>query len=181
MSVLGRGITAKVYRVVHTPTNQHYAMKVINKEKSSESLGERFAEMIQNEVCALQSIRHINIVNIIATSQHSIFYRKFERGSYAVMYIVMELCSNGALFDVLFHTGMFEERLARRYFQELLNGLEAIHTAGFSHRDMKPENIILDDHYELKIADFGFAYVLEGREGTGYMRTPLGTEPYMAP
>ena len=46
---------------------------------------------------------------------------------------------------------------------------------------MKPENILLDDHYNLKIADFGFAGPVDGRDGGGFLTTYVGTENYMAP
>ena len=46
---------------------------------------------------------------------------------------------------------------------------------------MKPENLLLDENYNLKIADFGFAGPLEGRDGSGFLTTRLGTKNYMAP
>ena len=50
-----------------------------------------------------------------------------------------------------------------------------------SHRDLKPENILLDSNFNVKIADFGFAAPVEGRKGTGYLYSYLGTQEYMAP
>jgi len=46
---------------------------------------------------------------------------------------------------------------------------------------MKPENVLFDEHFNIKVADFGFAAPIEGKDGTGYLRTKLGTESYMAP
>ncbi len=97
------------------------------------------------------------------------------------MYIVMELCPNGELFDLLFQTGAFDEKLARNFFQQAIAGLEACHNAGMCHRDMKPENLLFDADFGLKIADFGFSIVLSGRDGSGMLHTHLGTENYMAP
>lgn len=53
--------------------------------------------------------------------------------------------------------------------------------AGFSHRDMKPDNLLIDDNCNVKIADFGFAIMLSGRDGSGMLNTHKGTEAYMAP
>lgn len=56
-----------------------------------------------------------------------------------------------------------------------------MHTAGVAHRDLKPENLMLTGDYQIKIADFGFAAPIAGRDNSGYLQTQLGTESYMAP
>ena len=63
----------------------------------------------------------------------------------------------------------------------MILGLEYMHNAGFAHRDLKPDNLLLDKNFNLKIADFGFAGPIAGRFGDGYLTTYLGTRPYMAP
>lgn len=56
-----------------------------------------------------------------------------------------------------------------------------IHSSGTAHRDLKPENIMLDNQFNVRIADFGFAAPIEGRDGSGLLKTQLGTQAYMAP
>lgn len=83
------------------------------------------------------------------------------------MYLVLEYCSNGELFDIIACTGKFDEKYTRTLFLQILQGIEAIHNSGISHRDLKPENILFDDNFNLKIADFGFSILLSGRDNTG--------------
>lgn len=63
----------------------------------------------------------------------------------------------------------------------MINGLHYMHSQGYAHRDIKPENILLTTDFILKLADFGFTGALVGKDHSGYMRTKLGTEGYMAP
>ncbi len=64
---------------------------------------------------------------------------------------------------------------------QLLEGLAYVHGQGYAHRDIKPDNVLLDDQFNIKIADFGFAGPLAGRHGDDYLYSQLGTEPYQAP
>jgi len=56
-----------------------------------------------------------------------------------------------------------------------------LHGLNYAHRDIKAENLLLDDKFNLKIIDFGFTAVLAGRDNSGMMKTYLGTKGYMAP
>jgi serine/threonine protein kinase len=78
------------------------------------------------------------------------------------MYIAMEFCEYGDLFDIIYKTGALSEHASRFYFRQILSGLQAVHEAGFCHRDMKPANLLFDANYSLKIGDFGFSNVLKG-------------------
>ena len=98
---LGRGASAIVRLVVDTNTGKEYAMKIL-KADSSAGLASRFEDMTANEVNVIKNINHPNIVNLIGTSENATYVKKQGKGSYNVMYIVMELCPNGELFEVLF-------------------------------------------------------------------------------
>eukprot|EP01015_Nassula_variabilis_P019918 TRINITY_DN3417_c0_g1_i5.p2 TRINITY_DN3417_c0_g1~~TRINITY_DN3417_c0_g1_i5.p2 ORF type:complete len:263 (-),score=69.55 TRINITY_DN3417_c0_g1_i5:16-804(-) len=87
----------------------------------------------------------------------------------------------GDFNDFVRKVGQFSEPVARYYFKQLINGLEYLHQNGFAHRDIKLDNLLLNDKLDLKIADFGFATPLNGTEGQGQLRGVLGTKVYMAP
>jgi serine/threonine protein kinase len=89
----------------------------------------------------------------------------------------LELADLGTIFDVVLETGPMDEPLARHYFAQFLDGLSFIHDKGYVHRDLKAENLLLDDQFDLKIADFGFAKYTVDNAQTTY----IGTEPSMAP
>ena len=160
-------------------THQVFAAKIMKTQ--GDSLTARFREVMQNEMQSLNRISHGNIVNMITANESGVYTRKNGGGMYECMYIVMELCPNGELFDILFQTGRLSEPITRYYFKQILSGLAACHSEGIAHRDLKPENILFDAQFNLKIADFGFSIVLSGRDGTGALHTRLGTECYMAP
>ena len=63
----------------------------------------------------------------------------------------------GELIDYVYKKGGLSEPICRYYFKQLLKALCYLHTKGYSHRDLKLDNILLDDKFNLKIVDFGFA------------------------
>ena len=95
--------------------------------------------------------------------------------------IVLNYISGGELFYYVSNSGPLNDNFCRYYFKQILAGLSHMHSHGLCHRDMKPDNILVDDNFNLVIADFGFAAPVEGKMGTGKLYTRLGTEAYMAP
>ena len=104
-------------------------------------------------------------------AQGNDFYRKKNGSSEKRYYIALEIAEGGELFDYIASGGRFPEPLARYYFKQFMDGLSHVHGSKITHRDLKPENLFLDGNYNLKIADFGFAAPLEGRDGRGSLRT----------
>lgn len=91
--------------------------------------------------------------------------------------IVLELATNGELFTMLAQSGAFEEVVARSFFKQLVAGIAHCHSNGIAHCDIKPENLLLDHAFTLKLADFGSAV------STLTMKYPAGdgTAGYTAP
>jgi len=71
--------------------------------------------------------------------------------------------------------------VVRFLFKNMIDAVGFCHDNGVTHRDLKPENIMFDENWVLKIIDFGLAAPSEGRDGSGYLKTTLGTYGYMAP
>mmetsp|Transcript_107595 Transcript_107595/g.150044 ORF Transcript_107595/g.150044 Transcript_107595/m.150044 type:complete len:135 (+) Transcript_107595:284-688(+) len=128
----------------------------------------------------LEQVNHPNIVNLVERHK-SIDYIKKNGKSYKVFLIVMEIVECGELFEYIITMRNFSERLARAYFQQLIEGIEYCHNNGICHRDLKPENLLLDKDFNLKIADFGYAAMVKGHQETSDLHTVLGTKTYMAP
>ena len=99
-----------------------------------------------------------------------------------VCVIVNELAQGGELFYFVKNSGHFAEHHARYLYHQMISALKYVHGEGLAHRDIKPDNLLLDANFNIKIADFGFAGPMAGRnnEGgyNGFLTTQLGTVPY---
>jgi serine/threonine protein kinase len=91
-------------------------------------------------------------------------------------YLVTEIAAQGELFQYIASLGKFPDPIARYYFLQILDGLQAIHSCGMYHGDLKPENVLLNARFMVKIADFGFAEI-----ESADIKQFRGTEGYMAP
>ena len=92
--------------------------------------------------------------------------------------LVMEYVPNGDLYSLLEHRGRIKEEEAKKFFTQLLEGLDYCHSNNVAHRDIKPENILLDRGNNIKIADFGLSNLMEAGV---FFRTACGSPDYAAP
>ncbi|KOM47550.1 hypothetical protein LR48_Vigan07g125400 [Vigna angularis] len=95
------------------------------------------------------------------------------------IYIILEFITGGELFDKIVSHGRLSEVDCRRYFQQLIDGVDYCHSKGVYHRDLKPENLLLDSQGNIKISDFGLSAFPE--QGVSMLRTTCGTPNYVAP
>ncbi|CAI2365315.1 unnamed protein product [Moneuplotes crassus] len=129
-------------------------------------------ELIEKEVEALRTLSHQNITKILDSGISELVTSSKSKEVY---FIALELAHGGELFDFLMVTEPFNEMVARYFFRQLIEGLEYMHSKGYSHRDMKAENILFDKDFNLKIADFGTSSKIQVN------KTMVGTQNFMAP
>ena len=157
-----------VYLGKHIETKKKAAIKIIKPEiMENIDMGQ-----IEKEVDVLKTLDHDNITRLLDAGYADL---KVRSKTSEVYHIALEVAKGGELFDFISVTGEFSEDECRYYFHQLVDGMEYLHSVGYSHRDLKTENILLDKHYNLVIADFGYA------SGKDKNTTAVGTEDYMAP
>lgn len=94
------------------------------------------------------------------------------------IFMIMEYVSGGELFAYLVRHGKLKESEARRFFQQIISGVDYCHRHMVVHRDLKPENLLLDQNLNVKIADFGLSNMMRDGE---FLRTSCGSPNYAAP
>ncbi|XP_051127703.1 CBL-interacting serine/threonine-protein kinase 7-like [Andrographis paniculata] len=165
--LLGRGSFAKVYLARSLENvDEEVAIKVIDKATTAAAM----EPLILREVSAMRRLRHHpNVLEL-----HEVMATKSK------IYLVMELAHGGELFARLHRSHRFSESTARKYFQQVISALSFCHQNGVVHRDIKPQNLLLDRNGSLKITDFGLS-AFSDQKIDGLVRTACGTPAYTAP
>jgi len=163
-STLGVGTFGKVKLADHVKTGQKVAVKIINKRKMEQM---SMHEKIRREIDILQFLKHPHVIRL---------YELVDTPS--DIFMVMEYVSGGELFDHIVHKLRLSEQEARRFFQQILSGVEYCHQCLVTHRDLKPENLLLDSNLHVKIADFGLSNRMRDGE---FLKTSCGSPNYASP
>ena len=179
---LGQGAFGTVE--LATDGKKQIAIKCIEKDHIVQ---ENMGIQVSKEVSILKQLKHKNIVYIEEVLM-----------SPGYLYIIMEYVKGGELFSKIAQTGgKIPEDLCKRYVYQICDALEYCHNLNVCHRDIKPQNILLDEKDNIKLVDFGFATIMEMEDTTDFdefnrgmeaqshkMRethTLCGTDAYMAP
>ncbi|KQK14076.1 hypothetical protein BRADI_1g14200v3 [Brachypodium distachyon] len=168
--LLGRGTFAKVYHARCLAGGDSVAVKVLDKPGLA-ATGMDEARVL-GEVAAMRRLRHPNVLRL-----HEVLATRSK------VYLVMELATGGDLLSRLasLPSRRLPEHAARRVFLQLASALIYCHARGVSHRDVKPQNVLLDAEGNLKVCDFGLAAVPESRRDDGRLHTACGTPAFAAP
>jgi serine/threonine protein kinase len=167
---LGEGNTSKVYlaRCLVNPLN-HVAVKILKDEflrRDNDSI-----LSVHNEITILKNLDHSGIIRMVDYGDAGQVLKPSGRIIDNLVFIIMEFVQGGLLFDLCQTMGAMGEDAGRFFLLQMVESMEYMHSRRVVHRDLKLENILIDDQLNLKIADFGFACLKSYR----------GTMTYMAP
>ncbi|KAI6654587.1 Serine/threonine-protein kinase SIK3-like [Oopsacas minuta] len=160
---IGKGNFAVVKLASHGITNTKVAIKIINKSQ----LDPENLKKVTREVRIMKLLDHPNIIKlyeVMTTPQ--------------LLYIVTEFAQNGEMFEYLVNNGRMPERDACTAFKSIVEAVDYCHKRSIVHRDLKAENLLLDENNNIKIADFGFSNHFSK---DSFLRTWCGSPPYAAP
>lgn len=168
--LVGQGAFALVRQAVKRETGEKVAVKIIDKSKITGNL----ENAVEREIEILKQLKHPNIVAL-----HDIF---IDDKHY---YLVMDYVPHGDLMDFLLNAQTPEgpglpESMCQQIVKQVLEAVAYVHSVGISHRDLKPDNILINsfDPVCVKVADFGLAKLQA--QGT-FLKTFCGTLSYLAP
>jgi len=156
--------------LTYSPSHDNYfAMKVFPFQKDG-SMKPNFLNEIR-----FMPLQHPNVISIVDyQAQKTIDLGESEKN---ISFVLMELAPHGDFFDmVMTHQISFNDKLIRTYFHQLIEGLEYLHSEGVAHLDIKLENLLVGENFQLKIADFdnacihGQSYTIA--RGTAFYRAP---------
>lgn len=161
---IGEGTFGKVKLGTHILTGETVAVKILERERIKEIAD---VERVAREIHILKRVQHPHIIQlfeIIETPKQ--------------LYLIMEYCSGGELFDHIVECGRVPESDACRFFHQILSGVEQVHKINVVHRDLKPENLLLDQDKNIKIVDFGLSNFYKDDQ---LLKTACGSPCYAAP
>ncbi|CAM9001628.1 unnamed protein product [Rhodiola kirilowii] len=165
---LGQGQFGTTVLCVEKATGKEFACKTIAKRKLTT---EEDVEDVRREIQIMHHLAgHPNVISIVEAYEDAI-----------AVYVVMQLCAGGELFDRIIQKGHYTERKAAMLARVIVGVVEACHSLGVMHRDLKPENFLFVDHKEespLKTIDFGLSVFFKpGEQFTDVVGSPY----YVAP
>ena len=165
LAQLGKGSFGEVYLVQKINTQEKFAMKVLRKERI---MGQNLLKYAIAERNVLSLSNHPFIVKLNFAFQTS-----------SKLFLILEYCPNGDLAKHLLFEKRFSEEKAKFYICEVLLALENLHQRDIIFRDLKPDNVVLDEEGHCKLTDFGLSK--EGVNENQFAKSFCGSIAYLAP
>mmetsp|Transcript_96978 Transcript_96978/g.175230 ORF Transcript_96978/g.175230 Transcript_96978/m.175230 type:complete len:434 (+) Transcript_96978:70-1371(+) len=165
---LGEGSYGQVRAIIRQADGAKFAVKILDTRKDNQHLIDKDRRnIVDNEIRLWRSV---------GRDEHIVDFVESFWGSHGLVYIVMERCC-GSLTDMLCRTNTVGISELARIFKAMLLGINKLHSLRICHRDIKPDNYLVDASWTVKLADFGLACKMprKGIEGV------YGTPPYMSP
>ena len=163
-SKLARGGMSTVYLAEDQRLERDVALKVLHPHFSAD---ESFLGRLGREAKAAAKLSHPHVVGVLDQGNDG-----------HTTYLVMEYIKGHTLRDVITDKGALPPRLALALIDPVVEGLAAAHAAGFIHRDVKPENVLIADDGRIKVGDFGLARAVTTSTSSGAL---IGTVAYLSP
>lgn len=170
---IGSGACGTVYLLHHTISCKPFAMKHVMKDPISERTRPKFLNdpmRVMNEVNIMKNLNHPCVIKM-----HDIVDKPDS------VYMVLEYMEGGDLLTRIINNQHLPEKTAKLFFLQMCHAVKYLHEQGITHRDLKPDNILLQDDQEytlLKVSDFGLSKFVRKNS---VMRTLCGTPLYVAP
>ncbi|GMK58508.1 hypothetical protein CspeluHIS016_0505400 [Cutaneotrichosporon spelunceum] len=173
---IGKGSSGRVKIAKHASTDQYAAVKIVPKGlimssrlsvSEAGTKAEKLLLGIEREIVIMKLIDHPNVLSL---------YDVWETND--DLYLVMEYVPGGELFDYLVRKGRLPQHEALHYFQQICYAVDYCHRFNICHRDLKPENLLLDQHKNIKVADFGMA---AWQADENLLETSCGSPHYASP
>ncbi|HEY1579890.1 MAG TPA: protein kinase [Terracidiphilus sp.] len=167
LSVLGTGGMGSVYKAKDLELDRLVALKVIRPELArNQAIVDRFKQ----ELRLSHKVTHRNVVRLYDLSEDA-----------GMRFVTMELVPGRDLRSLLEERGKLPANEAVEIFQQICTALEAAHVVGILHRDLKPQNIMLEDTGRVVVMDFGLARMIDSDDGMTQTGALVGTLDYMSP
>ncbi|XP_039090784.1 maternal embryonic leucine zipper kinase isoform X4 [Hyaena hyaena] len=161
---IGTGGFAKVKLACHILTGEMVAIKIMDKNALGSDL-----PRVKTEIEALKNLRHQHICQL---------YHVLETAN--KIFLVLEYCPGGELFDYIISQDRLSEEETRVVFRQIVSAVAYVHSQGYAHRDLKPENLLFDEYHKLKLIDFGLCAKPKGNRDY-HLQTCCGSLAYAAP
>ena len=164
---LGKGAFGEVWKVTHENSKKVYCIKIMTKRDIFE---QKLINQINKEIGIMYNINHPYSVKL---------YNHFEDNE--KLYLIMELASNGNLYNFIQNNKnqkIKTKEMLKKIIIQVIEIIKYLHSLDIIYRDIKPENILLDKDYNVKLCDYGWAsYLSKGQFCSAYCGTPEYVSP----